>query len=479
MLIALLLFPVAAAASPFSCPALDSTAKRAMEGWQVPGMAVGVVAKSRVALTRFYGVRDIESGTRITPHTLFGLGSITKTVTALAAATASSKGKLSLDMPVRHLLPHFPAGITMRQLLAHTAGWPRHDALWYLDAYDRKELVRRLALLPRFAPPGAAYQYNNVTYAAVGLAFAKAVGTSWENWTHLHILRPAGMMDSVTSVSAFRSSDNRATGYFPGDEGRIAIPLRDTDPVAPAAGLYASLHDMLRYLELLTTGGRVGGRRIVPAAAIRTILGTVRDARGHAYGIGFEMKAWNGTPLAYHPGYIDGYGARLSLLPKRHTGIIVLTNISGKTPVPQIVSQTLLDCLTGAAPTDRVARFGNRRPPPEPKPALPAPAPLDRPATAFSGSYVNPSYGDISFEPGTDPGTLTGHFHGRTFTLDYAGNDAWRLGDTDWPLRRGLLFSFSRLASGRFDRMTTPLADGPTYRHEAGPLAFDRTASPR
>lgn len=450
-----------------ACPRLDGDAARALSGWQVPGAAVGAVRGGETVLRRTYGVRDVETGTPVGAETLFALGSITKSLTGLATAIAAENGAVSLDAPVRGILPYFPPDISLRHLLTHTAGWPRHEALWYLDAYGREELPRRLSLLPRFATPGAAFQYNNVPFAAAGVALAAVEGQSWDEIVRRTVLDPAGMADAVTTVDAFRAAANRAAPYFPGEDGRISIPLRDTDPVAPAAGLYAHLDDMLRYAALFADGGN--GK--VPANAVRAALAPSTKS----YGLGLNLSAWRGREMAYHPGVVDGYGARIAILPAERIGIVVMTNMSGATPVAQILAQTVADCLLGEAGADWVARFGGGRTPSPEKPAPPPPVAPDRPVAEYAGRYEHAAYGAFVISSGPDGTILTGSFHGRAIALTYAGNDRWRLAETQWPLREGLILAFSGRTDAGFDRIATPLADGPTYRHNAGPLIFSRS----
>lgn len=456
----------------FVCPALEGGANRAMKGWQVPGMAVAVVRDGKTAYRKTFGVADVETARPVTEETLFGIGSITKSMTALGFAIADKNRALPLNTPVQSALPYFPAAITIRHLLSHTSGWPRHDALWYLNVYDHQALPERLARLPRFAHPGTAFQYNNVPFAAVGAFLTKSTGASWHEWIRSVVLHPAGMTSAITRFSVFRNSDLRATPYFPAREGRITLELRDTDPVSPAAGVYADIRDMTRYTALLASGGLQDGLRVIPAKAIAGLWPSVSSR----YGLGVRTGSWQGRKLAFHPGFIDGYGARISILPGENAGVVVLTNMSGETPVARIVSQFALDCLTKAPATDWVARFGNRRPPPKPEPTLPQAEPLDRDVAAYAGRFVHPAYGPLTFHPVGN--SLKGSFHGRTFDLTYAGKDHWQLDETHWPLRRGLRFSFSGLKGSRFNSVSAPLADGPSYRHKAGPLAFKRMILP-
>lgn len=286
LLIPLILVAKLASAEPPapmpSCPQLEVQVPRAMAAWQVPGMAFGIVENDRVLYIQTYGVLDTETKAPVTARTMFGIGSITKSLAALSLATAESERLVALDAAVKETLPYFPEGITLRHLLSHTAGWPRHDALWYIDAYGRTGLVRALATLPRFAPPGRAYQYNNVTYAAAARVLERATGAPWDSWVRFRILDPARMRDTVTSISGFRDNHERATGYFPGDDGRVKVQPRNTDPVAPAAGLYAHLNDMMRYVQLLTNEGIIADRRILPKAAVQALLRPAADAGSHA-----------------------------------------------------------------------------------------------------------------------------------------------------------------------------------------------------
>lgn len=460
----------AAPALAFSCTTLDADTRRAMIGWQVPGLAIGIVQNGKIAHRATFGVRDTRTGLPVTPSTVFGTGSLTKSLTALGVAIAAAEGRLSIDRPVQRMLKNFPGDITLRHLLSHTSGWPRHDALWYLDRYDRTELPKRLIRLPRFARAGNAFQYNNVPFASAGVALGVATKTTWNDWISAKILTKAGMTRSVTTVSGFRDTGNRASPYFPAREGRISLPLRDTDPVAAAAGLYAPLTDMLKYTTALANRGRIDGKQVFPAAAVKALI--AHETGG--YGLGLRLSSWRGEKLAFHPGFIDGYGARISILPGRKSGVVVLTNMSGETPVARIVSQIALDCLTGSLRTDWVAQFGGGRKPPKPKPPSPVPAPRERTVDKYAGTFLHPAYGSFSFsaEPGNPQ--LSGLFHGREFTLDYAGADRWRLTETHWPLREGLLFRFGELGDRGFAAVSAPLADGPTYRHNAGPLVFRR-----
>ena len=146
----------------------------------------------------------------VTPDTLFAVGSITKSFTVVGLAMLADEGRLDWDAPVSRYLPEFrlahdpPARpVTTRDLVSHRTGSARHDSLWYLHAFSRKELVRRVQLLRPFAPPGLAFQYNNVMVMVGGHIAGRLAQVPWETFTRRRILEPLGMTETRLTLAAF------------------------------------------------------------------------------------------------------------------------------------------------------------------------------------------------------------------------------------------------------------------------------------
>jgi CubicO group peptidase (beta-lactamase class C family) len=115
-------------------PNLDRLAAEAMTDWKVPGVALAVVQDGKLALTRAYGQRDVEANLPVTPATQFVICSITKSFTATAVALLHHEGRLDWARPVRDYMPEFRLSdavaterVTVRDLLSHQSGLPRHD----------------------------------------------------------------------------------------------------------------------------------------------------------------------------------------------------------------------------------------------------------------------------------------------------------------------------------------------------------------
>lgn len=479
-------------------PLPEALIVEAMAEWQVPGLAVAAVGVGRTIAVRSFGRRNVERGLPVTRRTLFATGSITKSFTVLGLAILAADGRLEWDTPITRLVPGFRMhgaaltnAVTLRHMLSHRTGMPRHDALWVLGGFDRAGLMRKLRFLRPAAPLGEVFAYNNLMFAAAGHVAGRLAGIGWESFTRRRILNPLGMTRARLSLAAFLAARDRAAGYFPGDDGRVRIDARDTDAIGPAAAIYADVTDMARYVRFLLGDGALAGRRLIDAATAR-MMRTPQVAiprkspfpeigRVH-YAMGFYTATYRGRRLVYHPGFIDGYGGMISFMPDDGIGAIVLSNLSGHNPVPRIVTYMLYDRMLGLEPLPWMARYRNRdaargaaKPPAPPlEPSGPAPRPL----SAYEGAYENPAYGRMEIGAGADGG-LDGRLHLVRFRLVHGEEDTWRVAETAWPLRKGLRIAFHFDGTDKAVRLATPLADGPTYRLRAGDLQFTRIRPPR
>jgi len=430
----LLAWPVAALLAPPSrVPAqvpgwnrgLDAELDSIRRAWNVPGMAVAVVAKGQVIHLKGYGWRDVAAQLPVTPETKFAIASISKSFTVSTLAVLAKQGKLQWDGLVRDYLPEFKAydpvvteRATVRDLVTMRTGIARHDLMWGLGVFSREELVHRLRYLQPNRDFRTAWQYQNLMYTTAGYLAGRVAGSSWEALVQREILEPLRMTSSGTSEAALAGSPDMARRYALHDDGavRLVPPTRSTDPIAPTGGLHASLADMTRYLTMHMQGGRFEGREILSPADSRamqtpqmamqrpmtTEAGEFRELGDEAYGLGFLVTHYRGRKLVHHPGNWDGYSLELSFLPDDSVGVVMLTNLYSTT-VRDFIPWLLYDRLLGLSPSNWHARFLDRS---RRARALRvaararedsgrvADASPSHPLDAYVGSYVHPAYGD-------------------------------------------------------------------------------------
>src|SRR5690606_23287196 len=130
--------------SEFALDALvDSIAQAAVGSGQAAGLTVAVSRGPTMLVRKAYGFADLEQGIATSTDAIYEIGSITKQFTAAAILKLVESGSIRLDDRIDAFLPSYPQrgrGITLRQLLHHTAGIPD-----FTEMPEFGELVRRAA----------------------------------------------------------------------------------------------------------------------------------------------------------------------------------------------------------------------------------------------------------------------------------------------------------------------------------------------
>ena len=129
----------------------DAYIESAMRSWSCPGVALSIVRGDEVLHQAVLGLGDVENQVALTAGARFAMASVTKSFTAMSVALLVDEGKLEWDKPVQEYMPEFilddayiTRHITVRDMLSHRTGLPRHDwAAWRLDI-SRAEFVKRM-----------------------------------------------------------------------------------------------------------------------------------------------------------------------------------------------------------------------------------------------------------------------------------------------------------------------------------------------
>ena len=257
---------------------LDTYSRKVLADWHAPGVALAVVKDDKVILMRGYGVREIGKPAPVDEHTVFDIASCSKAFTAAALAILADEGKLRWDDKVTKHLPTFELydpfvtrEMTVRDLLCHRSGLATFagDLVWYNTTYDRSEVIRRARFLKPVSSFRSAFGYQNILVLAAGEIVPVAAGKSWDDFVKDRIFTPLGMSTAVTRVKS--CSANAATPHTVKAERAIAMPRYDTDNIAPAAGVHASVEDLSKWLRLQLGMGRFEGKGIYSAAQAKAM----------------------------------------------------------------------------------------------------------------------------------------------------------------------------------------------------------------
>ena len=253
--------------------ALQHTVTRLLGRWPTAGLAVAVVRDGEPTWFHGHGVADVTTRAPVTPDTVFRIGSLTKTFTAVAVMQLWEQGRIDLDAPANRYLRTFrlrptrpdlqPA--TLRHLLTHTAGvgyWRRlsdvlHPALG--AGVEARRLVRLGEYyrrgLPQEVQPGTKWVYSNHGFAALGQVVEDVSGQDLRSYLREHVLDPLGM-DHTDLVSSERVRPALATGYVIRARGLVPVAAREV-PTPGGGGLYSTQPTWLATSTASSTAARV------------------------------------------------------------------------------------------------------------------------------------------------------------------------------------------------------------------------------
>jgi len=319
--------------------------EKAMKGWKVPGLAISIVKDGKVVFAEGFGFCDVKKGLKVTPQTLFAIGSSSKAFTATAMGILVDECKLDWDNPVREYLPSFKLKdlfaaerMTHRDLVCHRSGLPRHDAIWYGASANRKELFNRLAYLEPSKDFRTIFQYQNLMFMTAGYLVGQIAGKTWEKFVQERILNPLGMNDGNFSVEDSKKAPDFALPYMEKKDKVIEIPFRNIDAVGPAGSINSNVMDMAKWVLLNLNKGKHGEKQIISEASLKQIhspqmvMGEMfpgfekyNELFYDNYGMGWMITFYKGHLLLHHGGGIDGFTALVSFMPRDNMGIVVLT----------------------------------------------------------------------------------------------------------------------------------------------------------
>jgi CubicO group peptidase (beta-lactamase class C family) len=411
---------------------LDGIVERAMQAARVPGASLAVVTPDG-SYTRGYGVRTVGTDNAVTETSRFAIASVSKAFTAAAVWAAAQDGKLTLDDPVRKHLPAFrlldpaaDANVTLRDLLCHRTGLPRHDALWYRTTLDRAELLRRMAFLKPTATFRGMYQYSNLCFLAAGEAVAAAVGQPFETYLTERLLKPLGM--SVTfDGPALTDTDARPHRILKRVVTEVS-PLSFTN-VGPAGFINASATDLEKWIrfQLSESAPKETHQPQMVQPLDESLRRLYPDRIQQSYGLGWAIFDWQGQPVVAHGGAIDGFRSHLVLLPRHGIGFAILVNL-GRDFVVEEVRNALLDhFLKGPRRSwGRLLREEKKRQEkkPDEKKEKPKRVRHSLPLESYTGTYTEPGYGEVTLSIGDD-GRLALSWAGRAAPLKHVTRETF------------------------------------------------------
>jgi serine-type D-Ala-D-Ala carboxypeptidase/endopeptidase len=332
-----------------NCPGLipesiKSTVRQNVDDGINVGLVVGIVAPCG---SEFYysGTTTLNGNQPVDENTIFDIGSIGKTFTAILLADMVERGEVSLDDPIEKYLPKsvkVPSNngrsIKLVDLATQTSGLPNlpdnfapADELNPYADYTVAQMYSALENVKLIRPPGYRYEYSNFGMGLLGHILSLRSGLSYEELVIQRITNVLGMPNTRSTLTN-EMKKHLATGY---DD--IVFPLWDNPTLAGAGNLRSSAQDLLTYLA-----ANIGLDETNLYSAMQTTHKPLRKVQpGTLVGLAWHITSQGDTQFIEHHGATGGYWGYVGFIRDKKIGVVVLTNTFEE--IDEIGHQLLLE----------------------------------------------------------------------------------------------------------------------------------------
>ncbi|WP_249780875.1 serine hydrolase domain-containing protein [Bradyrhizobium sp. dw_78] len=314
---------------------------------RIPGAIVLVQRHGQPVYFKYFGRRDVDAGTPMTPDAIFPIHSVTKTITSVAAMILVDRGKIALDDPVSKYIPSFAnmkvgverkdesgrqvldlvplrRPVNIEDLLLQTSGITygfygdyglvkaAYDGI-YLGDFDNAEFAERIAKVPLAEQPRTLWDYGHST-DILGRVIEVASGQSLYQFEKQNLLDPLGM----TTTKFFLTDPAERARYaqpLPKDRHVERNSLDVTRWKSGGGGMVSTISDFARYGQMLLNGGTLDGKTILSRKAFAAMTtdhvgpgtGVARNyyyypGDGFGFGYGFGVRTDPGLAVTPPPG---------------------------------------------------------------------------------------------------------------------------------------------------------------------------------
>ncbi|MEP7373094.1 MAG: serine hydrolase [Chitinophagaceae bacterium] len=468
---------------------LDAELEKILKDWNISGFAVAVVEKNKIVYSKGFGYSDYENKKPVTPNTLFAIGSCSKAFTASVLGLLEKEGKLDLDKPAVTYIPFLKffnndmnEKITVRDMMCHRTGLPRHDYSWYLfNSPSQDSMLMRVQYQEPSAGIREKWQYNNFMFLAQGVMGEKLTGRPWAQNVKEKFFDSLDMSRSNFTIEDMVKDADHSLGYTVEKDSII----KKTDyynimGMSPAGSINSSVNEMANWVIAWINGGKYKGKEVIPSSYVQdaissqmVISGGVPDKENpdihfSNYGLAWFLASYRGHYRVEHGGNIDGFSASTCFFPSDSIGIIVLTNQNGSV-VPSVARNLVADrmlklkyinwsvdrrkAITKAEAQQKEAEksiVSNRITGTKPS----------HPLAEYEGVFNHPGYGDIEVFLKND--TLFGQTPKDTFWLRHYHYDVFEGKGIDKitgpdTTAGGISFNFRTSVAGKIESISMPV----------------------
>jgi len=371
--------------------------------YQIPGAALGIVQDGQVTVSEGFGVRDLQTQTPMTAKTIFNIGSMSKSLTALMIGTQVDEGLYAWDTPVSEISSQyrFPSVLayepTVTDLMGMASGIdgalnpyaiipdPNDPSTAIIGANgtlwnDQTAIytIKNIRFLPCDPADKGKHIYNNELYASAGYLTplkenrpTSQLLQAYKQLMHEKVFDTIGMADTAMSGTLSSVSDDYAISYgLDMSDGQAktfdkgAVSINYINGVGPAGQVVSNVEDMNRYLiTILNNGVNPDGVAVINADTLQQLWNIEgKETKTNRYDAGitgtitYGMGWWvediprKSNPdeivtVRHHGGFLPSWACMQMLVPEQNAGMVILTNGSFGREFTMEMNQELLNLL--------------------------------------------------------------------------------------------------------------------------------------
>jgi CubicO group peptidase (beta-lactamase class C family) len=308
--------------------------EKIMDSEKIPGVAVALSQNGETIYKKGFGKRDLETNEPVTPETIFGIASVTKSFTALAIMKLVEEGELQPSDAVTKYLPSFRLvgynnidEIKIHHVLSHTTGVATMKRVEQLDGFEEHLSYMNETERTYLGKPGEYICYNNDMFLLLGAIIEQVTGENYQDYIRNLLLKPLKMNRTMYSLRELHSFENVTTPYVLKNGKPVACKWPTLGNYAVGGGIRSTVLDLLTYGNVF-----VGAleKEIIGQSSIARMAEPVHSTTGNSfYGYGLQTTPhYSGVTLVEHGGGQPGVSSNFGYIPERGIVAAVLTNMS-------------------------------------------------------------------------------------------------------------------------------------------------------
>lgn len=325
---------------------LQKTIETIASEHHVPAIQVSILKENQVIFKGGAGYHSLKKEEKINEKSIFSIGSATKAFAATAIGILVDDHLLHWDDPVKKYIPELQLfddytsqNITIRDLLCHRSGLPRHEYMWYLfsNQYSEAQLIEKLQYIKPSKPFRSYLQYQNQMYFLIGVIISRVTNKPWGDFVAERIFEPLGMEDSYCYLKDVLNSKNKVKPFAYFEDEIVELKDKDIDLIGTAGSINSTALDMTKWLEMNMNEGVYKGKRIISKESLKTCHSSqmvidklmpfkLEEISFSTYGLGWFIESYEGHKIIHHGGTIDGFKSEVALIPEKNMSFVILSS---------------------------------------------------------------------------------------------------------------------------------------------------------